>query len=101
MRSIWSTWAAAVAVALTGARCAVAAPPPIAVPLTQQEEFGAPVTGLSAVLGQLKRSNYLLGDMFRLRPFLSRFGMTFALQETSEFLGNATGLLEKRANESQ
>jgi porin len=87
----WRAWAAGIAVALTGATCARGAPPPIVVPLSQQEEVGAPVTSLSAILSQLKRSNYLLGDLFGVRPFLSRYGMTFALQETSEFLGNATG----------
>ena len=86
-----STWAAGVALALMGTTCALAAPPPIAVPLSEQEQFGAPPTELSAILSQLKRSNYLLGDLFGVRPFLSRYGMTFALQETSEFLGNATG----------
>ncbi len=87
----WRTWTAGLAVLLVWATRAVAAPPPIAVPLSEQELQGAPVTDLSAILSQLKRSNYLLGDLFGLRPFLSQFGMTFALQETSEFLGNATG----------
>ena len=39
----------------------------------------------------LSRSNYMLGDMWGLRSLLSRYGMTLAIQETSEVLGNATG----------
>jgi porin len=36
-------------------------------------------------------SAYLLGDMGGLRPFLSKYGMTFTLQEQSEILGNVRG----------
>jgi porin len=39
----------------------------------------------------VSRSNYLLGDMWGLRTLLSRFGMSFALQETSEEFGNVRG----------
>src|ERR1700683_3975115 len=42
-------------------------------------------------LTELSRSNYLLGDMGGLRPFLSKYGMSLAIQETSEVLGNVTG----------
>ncbi len=40
---------------------------------------------------QLGRSQTLFGDMGGLRPFLSKYGITLALQETSEELGNVTG----------
>jgi porin len=69
---------------------ALAAPPPIAVPISQQGENG-PTTDLSAFLSQLRRSNFLLGDLFGLRTLLSRYGVTFAAQETSEILGNTSG----------
>jgi len=80
-----------VSVFVAAARSAVAAPPPIAVPISQQEQQGAPVTEMSALLSHLNRSNYLFGDLFGLRSLLSRYGITFVAQETSEFLGNTTG----------
>jgi len=42
-------------------------------------------------ISTLRRSNYLFGDMGGLRPFLSRYGMSLSILETSEVLGNATG----------
>ena len=48
-------------------------------------------SGPFGFLSGIERSNYLLGDMWGLRPLLSRYGMTLALQETSEVLGNVTG----------
>jgi len=42
-------------------------------------------------LDGVSRSNYLLGDMWGLRTLLSRVGIAFSLQETSEVLGNVTG----------
>jgi len=83
-------WLAGMAVAIAQVPRTMAAPPPIVVPISQQEP-GAPVTDLSVILSQLKRSNYLFGDLFGLRSFLSRYGVTFVAQETSEFLGNARG----------
>ena len=70
---------------------ALAAPPSIAVPASQQNPNGQPTTEVSVFLSQLRRSNFLLGDIFGLRSFLSRYGITFATQETSEELGNTTG----------
>jgi porin len=40
---------------------------------------------------ELSRSDTLLGDMGGLRPFLSQYGMTLSIQETSEVLGNISG----------
>ncbi|MBV8653027.1 MAG: carbohydrate porin [Alphaproteobacteria bacterium] len=40
--------------------------------------------------GIMQRSN-LLGDIFGLRPFLYRYGISFGLQEVSEVMGNVTG----------
>jgi porin len=68
----------------------------IAVPVTQQSPDGQ--TGdQSTFLSDLKRSNFLLGDMFGLRTFLSRYGISLTAQETSEMLGNPTGGVQKGA----
>ncbi len=72
----------------------LAAPPPMQVPTEEQLQpgEGAPSGGgLADYLSSLYRTNYLLGNMAGLRPFLSEYGISFALQETSEVLGNATG----------
>jgi porin len=71
---------------------ALGAPPPVSVP-TEPENFEStqPETGPFGFLSGLSRSNYLLGDMWGLRTLLSQYGMSFALQETSEVLGNVTG----------
>lgn len=71
---------------------ASAAPPPISLP-TEPEAFqpSQPQGGPFGFLSAVSRSNYLLGDMWGLRTRLSRFGMSFALQETSEGVGNVRG----------
>jgi porin len=69
----------------------VAAPPPIAVPISEQSGQGAPATDLSAILNQLNRSSELFGGFFGARSSLSRYGITFVAQETSEVLGNTSG----------
>ncbi|MCU1657681.1 MAG: oprB [Pseudonocardiales bacterium] len=81
--------AALVVFLLSGA--AVAAPPPVSLP-TDTAEFGASsARGPFGFLAGVGRSNYLLGDMWGLRTLLSRAGIAFGLQETSEILGNVTG----------
>jgi len=77
---------------------ALAAPPAIQVPTEEQIEEGqyAP-TGAQGFLSGLARTNFLLGNMGGLRPYLSQYGISFALQETSEVLGNATGGLRHGA----
>jgi len=71
---------------------APAAPPTLAVP-TQEQLENAPPSGGGPLsfLNSLQRTNFLLGDMWGFRTLLSRFGMSFALQETSEILGNVSG----------
>jgi len=69
---------------------AQAGPPPISIPATG-EEGPATSGGLFGFLTTLNRSNALLGDMWGLRTLLSRYGMTLAVQEVSEGLGNITG----------
>jgi porin len=76
------------------ADAAVAAAPAVSLP-TEPEMFqpAQPDTaaGPFGFLAAIDRSNYLLGDMWGLRTFLSRYGMSLALQETSEVLGNVSG----------
>lgn len=82
---------AALSLALAAAVPAFAAPPPLAVPISgEQAGYGSP-TGMTGFISGLKRSNFLLGDLFGLRPELSRYGISLAIQETSEVLGNVTG----------
>jgi porin len=79
-----------VAAALVAAT-AQAAPPPLSTPISAgQSDTGAP-QGFSGFLDSLQRSNFLLGDLFGLRTTLSRYGVSVAVQETSEVLGNASG----------
>lgn len=42
-------------------------------------------------LNGISRSGYLLGDMWGLRPWLSKYGVSLAISETSEVLGNPSG----------
>ena len=69
----------------------LAAPPPLSVPVSGSETNPDGTTGYSGILGNLNRTNYLLGDLFGLRTTLSKYGISLAIQETSEVLGNATG----------
>lgn len=70
---------------------AEAAPPPVSMPIDPDSFQGDASGGAFGFLNNLSRSNYLLGDMWGLRSALSRYGMSFALQETSEILGNTSG----------
>ena len=54
-------------------------------------QVGAANGGPFGFLETLNRSNYLFGDFWGLRTFLSRYGASLAIQETSEVLGNVTG----------
>jgi porin len=46
---------------------------------------------------QMPRSSYMLGDMWGLRPALAQYGISIAIQETSEVLGNVTGGAQRGA----
>jgi porin len=71
---------------------ALAAPPVLAVPTEEQLQPGEqPAAGASNLISGLARTNFLLGNMGGLRPLLSQYGMSLALQETSEVLGNLSG----------
>ena len=90
----------AVALSLGGVIAAepvtAASPPPLAIP-SEPEAFETNVTpggagaGPFAFVQGLEKSDFLLGDMWGLRSGLSRFGISLALSETSEVLGNVTG----------
>jgi len=70
----------------------LAAPPPLQVPTDEQLQPGADTgSGPFGFLTGIARSNYLLGDMWGIRPFLSRYGMSLAIEETGEALGNVSG----------
>lgn len=68
----------------------------IAVPVSQQSPDGQ-LADQATFLSNLRRSNYLLGDLFGLRTFLSKYGITLIAQETSEILGNPKGGTQKGA----
>jgi porin len=51
--------------------------------------------GAFGFLDTISRSNTMLGDMWGLRPWLSRYGVSLSLQETSELLGNVSGGLRQ------
>ena len=54
----------------------------------QTETGGAHAPGF---IEGVSRSSYLLGDMGGLRPWLSKYGISLNITETSEGLGNITG----------
>jgi porin len=83
--------AAASTLALTAARQAQAAPPPISIPVTSEEATGGQGEGPFDFLKDWRRNGALLGDMWGLRTALSRYGLSLAVEETSEVLGNVTG----------
>jgi porin len=87
-----STGTVAAAFCLWGG-AAVAAPPQVQVPTEEQLQPGenpSTVEGSDFISG-LARTNFLLGNMGGVRPFLAQYGISFALQETSEVLGNVSG----------
>ncbi len=76
---------------------AFAAPPPLSVPVTADQNNTDTAGGYSVFLGNLQRSNYLLGDLFGLRAALAKVGISLAIQETSEVLGNPAGGIKQGA----
>jgi porin len=84
---------AAVAISWTIAagipREASAAPPVLATPT--EENFQPDGTRSQSLTDRLDKTDLLLGDMGGLRSELNKYGMSLAVQETSEILGNVTG----------
>lgn len=70
---------------------AVAAPPPISIAVPEDENSAKGQEGPFDFLKNWRREQGLLGDMWGLRKELSHHGITLAIEETSEALGNATG----------
>jgi porin len=75
---------------------AAAAPPPLLVPggieaLQPNPAEGGTSEGPFDFLTGISKSGNLLGDIWGLRPLLSKYGISLALSETSEVLGNLTG----------
>src|SRR5271155_4736876 len=79
-----------------------ATPPSVVVPpaaespesdQTRTNEATAPTGFLEGI----KRSSYLLGDVWGLRTLLSKYGMSLAVSETSEVLGNVSGGVKQGA----
>jgi porin len=85
------------------ATSALATPPIVTVPTEiespqsgQTKTNGSPT--LTGFLAGIKRSGYLLGDMWGLRTLLSKYGMSLAVSETSEVLGNVSGGIKQGAD---
>jgi porin len=89
-RRTFSVAAAGMTVAL-GSGIAAAAPPPVTIPVDPDSFQAGEGAGPFGFMNNLTRSNFLLGDMWGLRTFLSQYGLSLAVQETSEVLGNANG----------
>jgi porin len=81
-----------------GASAVHAAPPTVQMPTDESLQAGASGTGPFDFVNGLARSNYLLGDLWGLRTALSRYGISIAIQETSEVLGNVTGGVHRGAD---
>jgi porin len=79
---------------------ALAAPPMLSVPSDEdfQAEQNGQGGGVLGYLDSLNRSSLMLGDMGGLRTELSKYGISLAIQETSEVLGNVTGGTRKGAD---
>ncbi|HUJ86946.1 MAG TPA: carbohydrate porin [Burkholderiales bacterium] len=88
-----SLWQSALAFALAQAcvHPACAAPPPLTIPVLGDESQASRAGGVFGFLDEINRSSALLGDMWGLRRELSRRGISLAIQETSEYLGNTSG----------
>jgi porin len=93
-RTLIGATAIASALAGHGSSPAHAAPPAISIPTDEELQPGeatGPANGPFGFLNGISRSGYMLGDMWGLRTALSKYGISFALEETSEVLGNVTG----------
>ncbi|HTW72404.1 MAG TPA: carbohydrate porin [Acetobacteraceae bacterium] len=95
------TLTALLAAAAPGLLCrpANAGPPTIQVPTEESLQPGQQpaAAGPFGFLNTIDRSNYLLGDWWGIRPALSQYGISIAIQETSEVFGNVTGGVKQGA----
>lgn len=81
--------------AIVLANSTYAAPPPISIAAGAGDNNAVSSNSLFGFVDGIDRSNNLLGDMWGARSELSKYGMTFSLQEISESLGNVTGGTQK------
>ena len=82
--------------AALGTGPAAAAPPPVPAPAEPgTAQPGQGHGGPFGFLDGISRSSTLLGDLWGLRTWLSRSGLTLSLQETSELLGNVSGGIQQ------
>ncbi|HEV2101119.1 MAG TPA: carbohydrate porin, partial [Stellaceae bacterium] len=70
---------------------AMAAPPLLLVPGGTENQPAPESFAPFGFLTGIQKSANLLGDMWGLRPLLSKYGISFAVSETSEVLGNVSG----------
>ena len=89
-----STFTLSLSLILLSIEQAQAVPPSSNISAMSEEEFAAS-KGFFGFLAGINRSNVLLGDMWGLRTNLSRHGISLAIVETSEQLGNLTGGSQK------
>lgn len=69
----------------------LAAPPTVAVSIDPDSQKASTNDSALGFINNAERDQYLLGDMWGLRPYLSKYGITLTIQETSELLGNVSG----------
>lgn len=71
-----------------------AAPPPITIQASGDD--AVPTSpGVFGFVAGIDRSSALLGDMWGLRTALSQYGITLTIQDTSEYLGNLSGGVQR------
>ena len=81
----------AAAAGLAMATPALSAPPPITIAVPDDTTGQPRQEGAFDFVKNWRRDSTLLGDMWGLRNALARHGISFAVEETSEALGNASG----------
>lgn len=87
---------AALALALRLPDSALATPPTL--PSAEFQPTTNETIAPFGFLNGISRSGYLLGDMWGLRPWLSQYGISLNISETSEILGNPTGGIRRGAD---
>ena len=85
---------------ITGAALAPAqaAPPPLSTAASAEQDQPPAPPGLLGFLAGIDRSSELFEDLWGLRTKLSQHGITLAIEETSELLGNVSGGTRKGFN---
>jgi porin len=76
---------------LVSVSSALATPPTFVAPEIQSNQSTNEPTSSSGFFTGLSRRDSLLGDMWGLHPWLSKYGLSLSILETSEVLGNASG----------